>query len=328
MSAPRISVALAACNGERHIEAQLESLALQTRLPDELVVCDDASNDGTREKVRAFAAGAAFPVRLEEQADRLGITDNFASALARTSGDIVFFADQDDIWKPQKIERLAGRLEADSKLGAVFSNGRVVDADGQPLGFDLWESLAFSAAEQTLVAKGRAVDVFLKHVVAAGTTMAFRGSFRELALPFPALRSCHDAWLAFLAACVSNVEAVDEPLIDYRLHGDNQIGIRKLRFFGQLEKAKEQVESDAFGYAVAFFEQARERLQSPAAGAFDVAPDALTGIEAKVEHARRRASMSGSLLRRLPDIAREMVGGRYGRYSYGARSIAQDVFLR
>lgn len=328
MTRTRVSVALASCEGARFIDEQLQSLAEQTRPPDELVVCDDASEDDTRERVRAFARTVDFPVRVEVHEQRLGITGNFASALTRTTGDVVFFADQDDVWAPRKIERLAGVLDSEPDVGAVFCNGRCVDATGSPLGFDLWQSLGFDAREQRDVANGRAVDVFLRHVVAAGTTLAFRGEYRELCLPFPSLRSAHDAWVAFVISATAGVRALDEPLIDYRLHGDNQIGIQRLGFLGQLRKAREQLADDAFGYAVQFFEEARTRLRSDAALEYGVGPETIARVDEKIAHARRRQSMSPQLVRRLPEIAAELRAGGYERFSYGWRSVAQDLFLR
>ncbi|HEX8394664.1 MAG TPA: glycosyltransferase, partial [Longimicrobium sp.] len=62
---PRVSVALCTYNGARWLPEQLASLAAQTRLPHELVVCDDRSTDETEAVVRAFAATAPFPVRFQ-----------------------------------------------------------------------------------------------------------------------------------------------------------------------------------------------------------------------------------------------------------------------
>jgi glycosyltransferase involved in cell wall biosynthesis len=316
-----VSVAMATCEGARFIDAQLESIASQSRPPDELVVCDDASHDDTADRVERFATRAPFEVRVLRNPARLGITGNFERALSACSGDLVFLADQDDVWMPEKVATLAGILEEKPGTGAVFCDGEVVDAELAPLGSTLWQALGFDASEQQDVAAGRAVPVFLRHVVAAGTTLAFRAQVRERALPFPPLRSCHDAFVAFLAAATSKVEIVPEPLIRYRVHGENQIGIRKLGFFDQLAKAREQLATDAFGYAVEFFGTARERLT-------DASPETLAAIDEKIEHARRRAAMSPRLLSRLSDVAGEVRAGRYRRYSYGWKSVAQDLFLR
>ena len=68
----RVSIALAAYNGQRYIREQLDSFAAQTRLPDQLIVCDDGSNDRTVVIAEEFAAGAPFPVTLTRNPKRLG----------------------------------------------------------------------------------------------------------------------------------------------------------------------------------------------------------------------------------------------------------------
>ena len=161
-----VSIAMATCNGAAWIDAQLASLAQQTRLPQELVACDDASDDATLDRLREFAAEAPFTVRIEHNPTRIGATANFERAVSLCSGDIVLLADQDDIWLERKIEVLAGRLDARPSLGAVFCNGDVVDGEEHLLGYDLWGALSFGASEQRKVAEGCAHEVFARHVVA------------------------------------------------------------------------------------------------------------------------------------------------------------------
>ncbi len=321
MSPTRVSVAMATCEGARFVDAQLESIAAQTRPPDELVACDDASQDDTFARVERFARQAPFEVRLLRNPSRLGITANFERVIARCTGDIIFLADQDDVWHREKIATLEGVLAERPETGAVFSDGEVVDAALEPLGTTLWQALGFDARERRLVREGRAFEVFLRHVVAAGTTLAFRSSFRDQALPFPPLRSCHDAFVAFIVSASSRVEIVSTPLIRYRVHDENQIGIRRLGLRAQLAKAREQIASDAFLYAVDFFETARGRLVG-------AAPEVLAGIDEKIEHARCRAEMSPRLWDRFARVVEEARSGRYRRYSYGWKSIAQDLWLR
>jgi glycosyltransferase involved in cell wall biosynthesis len=329
MSGARISVAMATCKGAPYLDAQLESLRTQSRPPDELVLCDDHSADETPAIAEAFARRAPFAVRIERNPVRLGITANFEKAVSLCSGDVIFLADQDDVWKPTKIEALSRVLLDDPAVGAVFCNGEVVDADLTPLGHDLWTALAFTAAEQASARAGNEVAVFLKHVVAAGTTMAFRASYRELLLPFPDLRSAHDAWIAFLIAAVAEVRILDEKLILYRVHGENQIGIQKLGFREQLEKAREQLVIGAFAYAVDFFSGAEKRLLASAAtGGPAPSPATLALVRDKIQHCHSRDRMPDALAQRLPAMLREALSGRYARYSYGARSFAQDLFLR
>lgn len=323
-----VSVAMATCNGGAYLEAQLASLVAQTRLPEELVVCDDASDDDTAARLDSFAASAPFAVRFERNPSRLGITRNFEKAASLCRGEIVFLADQDDVWLPDKIEKLVRALEDDARAGAVFSDGEVVDAGEETLGYGLWEALDFRASEQRSVREGRAHEVFLRHVVAAGTTMAFRARFLPLLTPFPDLRSAHDAWIAFLISAVSEVAILDAKLIRYRLHADNQIGLRRLHLAAQFAEARRQVDRGAFAYAVSFFEAARARLRSDQAKGFEPRPGVLDVLDEKISHERRRDAMPASFFGRVPRVAGEALAGRYGRYAYGWKSAAQDLLLR
>jgi glycosyltransferase involved in cell wall biosynthesis len=322
-----VSIAMATHAGERFISEQLDTIAEQTRPPDELIVCDDASPDRTCELVEAFARSASFPVRLERNPSRLGTTANFEKAVSLCTGDVIFFADQDDHWRPPKIERMIEILGSSPETGAVLCNGDVVSESRDALGYDLWRAVGFDASEQASVAKGGATDVFLRHVVAAGTTLAFRASFKPLLLPFPDLRSAHDAWVAFMIAAVSRFEILDEPLIEYRLHDSNQFGLKLFDLPAQYRQAKLQVQERAFAYAAHFFSEARNRLQQNAA-IHPVSAKLLADLEAKITHSQRRDTLPPQLHRRLPTIAREAASGRYTRYAYGWKSIAQDLFLR
>jgi len=324
----RVSVAMATCDGGRFVAEQLASLAGQTRPPDELVVCDDASRDDTRERVAGFAEGVSFDVRVETNASRLGITKNFERAIELCSGDVIFLADQDDYWLPTKIERMLALLRERPEVGAVFCNGRVVDEARRPLGYDLWRAVGFEASEQELARAGRAADVFVRHVVAAGAALAFDARFKALVLPIPGLHSVHDAWLAFLIATVSRVEALDEELIEHRLHADNEFGFRLFDLPAQYRQARVQVAEGAFAKAHAFFSQARDRLAAQSDPQFRATPDTMRSIEEKIDHARRRDDMSPNFFGRLLPVAREIRTGRYRRYSYGWKSVAQDLFLR
>jgi glycosyltransferase involved in cell wall biosynthesis len=315
---------MATYDGAAWVEEQLASIAAQTRPPDELIVVDDASNDDTVARVEAFANRAPFPVQIERNPENLSSTPSFERALGLCTGGIICFADQDDVWHPEKIATLATVLEQSPGVGAVFSNGRVVDAAREPLGHSLWEALWFDAREQQRVHDGRAAEVFARHVVAAGTTLAFRTSHRELLLPFPGLRDCHDSWVAFLLAAVSEVRIVDRELIDYRVHGKNQMGIHAPSFAEQLELARRQLEVGAFQYGVDFFAAARERLRQRALHA----PEVERIIDAKIEHCRRREAMNATFARRLPLVLDECLNGGYRRFSYGWKSVAQDLFLR
>jgi glycosyltransferase involved in cell wall biosynthesis len=321
----RISIAMATHAGSKFVREQLDSFAQQTRLPDQLVVCDDCSPDDTAQQLEAFAAQAPFEVRVEQNPEQLGTTANFEKAISLCSGDLVFLSDQDDRWRPEKVEVFEQLFEARPELGAAFSNGRVIDADGESLGHTVWEGLMFTRAERSLVERGLATDVFSRHVVAAGCTLAFRSAYRDLYLPLPSFHDCHDAWISFLIASVAEVAIVDRELIDYRWHGENQFGLRKLSLREQLEKARWQLESGIFEYGMRLFALLDERLEMSTR---PVDPRAEALVAAKIDHCEKRNDMSPHFFARLPAILGEAWNGNYGRFSYGLKSVAQDLFLR
>lgn len=321
----RISIAMATYDGSDFVEEQLESFAAQTRLPDELVVCDDCSTDDTPAKLEAFAARAPFEVRVEHNPRNLGTTPNFGKAVSLCSGELVFLSDQDDVWLPDKVESFERVFDERPEVGAAFSNGAVVDAGGAALGHTLWDGVMFTPSEREALRRGAATDVLVRHVVAAGCSVAFRSAYRDLYLPLPELHDSHDAWITFLIACVSEIALIERELIRYRVHGENQFGLRKLTLREQLEKARWQLEEGLFDYGRRFFALVRERLEQ---GHYEVDPRVIAQVDAKIAHMKKRDEMSPRFFARLPDVLGELVAGNYARFSYGMKSVAQDLLLR
>jgi glycosyltransferase involved in cell wall biosynthesis len=116
------SVALATYNGQRFLPLQLASLAAQTVLPTELVVCDDSSTDGTVRALEEFRADAPFPMKIHTNSEQLGFAETFFRCAARCSGDWIAFCDQDDLWLEQKLERCERELERPGVLLVVHSS--------------------------------------------------------------------------------------------------------------------------------------------------------------------------------------------------------------
>src|SRR5688500_1591108 len=135
-----LSIALASYNGERYIVEQLNSIALQTRLPDELIVSDDSSADATSAIVLDFAKRVPFAVRFQINNERLGSTRNFERAIRACNGDVIFLCDQDDVWYPEKIACIEERFINKHEVGAVFTDEDVVDENLCPYGGRLCKS--------------------------------------------------------------------------------------------------------------------------------------------------------------------------------------------
>ncbi|MDN5882042.1 MAG: glycosyltransferase family 2 protein [Nitrosospira sp.] len=304
-----LSIALATYNGERYIGEQLDSIASQTRLPDELVISDDASVDATPAIVLDFARRAPFPVRFQTNSERLGSTRNFELAIRACDGDIIFLCDQDDVWYPDKIALIEERFMNDPGVGAVFTDADVVDQDLHPSGLRLWKAVRFGSQEQARVADHDAFPLLLKQFVVTGATMAFRSTYRELVLPIPGIW-VHDAWIALLISATSHLAALPEPLIAYRQHGANQIGLPRPG------KNRSKTRAAIYEPRLLRHEAAKTRLL----GFADRLPDGKRKIrllDDKLVFLRACAGLPDARWRRLPAALRELVTLRYHRYAKG-----------
>ena len=100
-----ISVVMTTYNGERYILEQLESIRIQTRQPDEVIIQDDASNDDTKVLIDYFIRAHGLKNwKVYKNVKNIGWRNNFYDAISKAHGDIIFFADQDDVWCSQKIK--------------------------------------------------------------------------------------------------------------------------------------------------------------------------------------------------------------------------------
>ncbi|WP_151083324.1 glycosyltransferase [Nocardioides cynanchi] len=205
----RLSVVMATFEGETYLPEMLDSLATQTRLPDELVVRDDGSSDATVAIVEDFAGRAPFPVRVLT-GERLGYAQNFVSASRACTGDLIFFADQDDSWRPAKLETVAAAAQVD-RSEALFHDFALMSGDGAELAPSYYSLLA---------GKGFGPAVALK-----GCTMAVTRRFVETwGWPAPDTSVSHDFWVALLATAFGQRRNLDAVLIDHRLHDSNTSG--------------------------------------------------------------------------------------------------------
>ena len=307
-----ISVAMCTYNGDEYLAAQLDSLATQSQLPDELIVCDDASHDNTGRLLADFARRAPFPVRIHVNDHNVGTTRNFERAIGLCNGDIIALADQDDVWRPDKLRRLDEIFAAQADVGLVFSDLEMVDANLQPLGHRAWQCdwVEFDASGQHAVATGRAVDLLATRNVVTGCAMAFRSKYRPLILPIPLRQEfIHDHWIALVTAAVGGVVAVPEPLVKYRTHPRQQAGLMALpRAHGSAWRVAcrrlTRYPTQRVLYALL-----TERLAQAATD--DYAP-LLPSLRRRAAHAQVKEELRRqSFLRRVPAVLREIASGRY-----------------
>jgi len=327
MSEPAaVSVALCTHNGAAYVREQVESILDQTRRPTQLVVSDDASSDETLAIVRdVFSNASETPggpvpaLTVLENPIPLGVTRNFEQAVAACTADIVALSDQDDRWRPARLETLLPAFD-DPALLLLWTDGRLVDETGAPLGRTLFGSLELSDRERALVEAGRAFDALVRRNLATGATVLFRRELLRVARPFPE-GWVHDEWLAIVAAARGAVAAVDEATIDYRQHGANQIGMARPTLAHKIRRTLEP----------------RARRNARLATQFAVLADRLEydlGVPPRIARLAReksafeaeRSALPARRILRLGWIARSARRGLYGRFaSRGRADIIRDL---
>lgn len=325
MNNRRISVAMCTYNGARFLSEQLESIGAQTRLPDELVICDDRSTDESVKIILAFLHRAPFAGRLVINETNLGSTKNFEKAIALCQGGIIALADQDDVWHPQKLHCIEDALDRDEGIGAVFSDAELIDEDSRPLAKTLWSSYLFNSSERKEFERGQGLKILLKHPLVTGATMAFRSEFRGLMLPIPS-NHVHDTWIALLIASISQLAPLETLLVRYRRHPSQQIGPRNTDSLWQTIDSSRRVPRDYYLGEAERFGEVCVRLCKHSA-TFPPHPDALRLIRQKIRHREARGSYPKSKLLRLPLLIREIATYRYWRYSNGLGSVAKDLLV-
>jgi glycosyltransferase involved in cell wall biosynthesis len=217
-----VSVAMATFNGERFIREQLNSIAAQSLLPTELVVTDDSSSPHTLDIVRKFQCQAPFPVRIHKNESRLGYRANFFKAFSLCTGDLIAPCDQDDVWMPNKLERLSSAFADDDVLLAIH-NVKLVDGNLQIIAGASnkhWYhegTYAPLTADPAYMAYG--MSLMIRRDILTWIDPAKASSFEDT--------FGHDLWLWFVATSLGKIVGLSEELALYRQHAANVFGAAK-----------------------------------------------------------------------------------------------------
>lgn len=206
-----ISVCMTTYNGERYLRQQLESILSQLSEQDaEIIIADDGSTDETLRIVESLKDSR---IRVLPSEKHLGTIYNYERALQVAKGDVIFLADQDDIWLPGKVAVVLDKLkecdlvmhdaymlrQKDSQEGAWQRSGKLSDIRPYKSGVvSNWWKNSFT-----------------------GCCVAFRRDVLEKALPFPKKLPMHDQWLGLIAERYFKVRWIEEPLVEYRQHSSN-----------------------------------------------------------------------------------------------------------
>jgi len=212
MNTSKVSVVMATYNGEKYLREQLDSILAQTYSVYEIVIQDDCSDDSTVDIIREYIA-RHNNIRLSVNTSNIGVNENFRLATMRATGDLICFADQDDVWLPEKVER---------QVAAIGDNAMCFSYHWQ--GYDM---------EHAVIVKYKCAPERQMFNAVVGHSMILKRSFIQ---DKESWFECgyYDQWISAYAHLRGGVVAVEEPLNFHRSHEGQASSSPKSRQFSQL----------------------------------------------------------------------------------------------
>ena len=301
----KVSIALCTHNGEKYLLEQLDSIAAQTHAADEIILCDDNSNDDTVAIAQQYRH-QGLPLKIYQNEKQLGFVRNFSQAIQQCTGDIIFLCDQDDRWHSDKVSITLSHFSQHPNVLLIFSNGDLVNKETQPLNSRLWQALP------TPPNQSPNFQELLNNDWITGAASAFRRELIEKALPIPS-HWVHDAWLGLIAATFGQVRAIPDVLIQYRQHENNQIGLKPTTLKQKFSKALYLISTPHYEIPEKYY-PLLDRLPNS-----HVQYQYVLG---KIRHLENRQHRN-----RLRGIFKETMNKGYSQYANGWKSIIRDIML-
>lgn len=320
LSLKTISIALCTYNGSKFLREQLQSIANQKLLPNEVIITDDCSSDDTEEIIKEFIS--LLNITFIRNSYPLKVTKNFEKAISLCTSDIIMPCDQDDIWYPKKLSTIHNYFEKHPKKLAVFTNAELIDEKGQSLNQYFWQKVRLGSAQIKAWKEDKALDINLHGNRVAGCMLAFRKELLTYCQPFPTFRPpmIHDGWLTLVACMFNEIGLIEKPLIAYRQHQNQQVGTRPVEN-GKVLSLKERLtrprtekiapfiqKRDEYFYLKTILEQYLSQTNNP------IVASNFKKIEAVISFYETRASLSAFHLARVFPVTKLLLSGAYHRY--------------
>lgn len=222
-----VSVVLATYNGEDYIHSQLLSIVEQSISPTEVVISDDCSTDGTvhiiSEFIEHYELQSSWKLVLNNS--NKGYINNFIDCFRKASGDIIFFCDQDDIWKPDRIAKYLKVFNENQHALAVSSLVNLVDECGNYI--ERWYGpykieTPIKRVVNRFFKSGYSRVSFKEQVninSSSGSTLAVRKDFFYTVLPVINKHGMtYDLLIGLAASIFGGYYIINESLLYYRIH--------------------------------------------------------------------------------------------------------------
>jgi len=215
------SVCMATYNGARHVERQLRTILSELGPDDEVIIVDDSSRDDTVAVIEQIDDRRIRVLRNERNRREV---QSFSRALVEARNDVVFLADQDDVWVQGRVTLMAGALEK-SGADVVTSNFDWMDDAELPVDIP-FDGVRASASRQHL---RNIADIFIGRTNYFGCAMAMRREFVPLIAPIPSFVESHDLWIAIASNLFRTNVHLDSKTLHKRKHDSNATSVVSTR---------------------------------------------------------------------------------------------------
>lgn len=220
------SVALCTYNAEKFLHEQLQSILNQTVSVNEIVVCDDNSTDTTLEILKGYQQNYPSIFKIFKNLQQLGSIKNFEKAITLCTGDIIFLSDQDDVWLPNKVEVISETFANHSFVNCIATNGFIINEKSIVNNnvLTIWEVPKILKDHNISLNFFKSICCFNNFIT--GATMAFKRELINEITPFPNYKKLmhHDEWIALHSSYKKAFMFLNEKLIKYRVHSNQQVG--------------------------------------------------------------------------------------------------------
>lgn len=250
----KISVVMTTYNGEKYLLEQLESLRSQTLKIDEVIIMDDCSKDETPELIRKYIIdnGLSEWKLIENQANQ-GWKKNFKLGFDLATGDYIFPCDQDDIWHPNKVQKMTECMEKHPEIELLAANYETFfsekdEGHGSKLYAAKSKAMKSDESIETL-----GIDPKWPYVNRPGCVFCFTKAFYDSISSKWDAKYPHDSILWRFARMDHALALLNSPVIDFRRHGDNATSE---------ENRTKESRIRTFNDYISFHEMALERVTS------------------------------------------------------------------
>ena len=216
---PKVSIVLATYNPRMDwLKEQLDSLERQTYRPLELLIIDDCSSKISFEEIRQCVASSikSIPYQIMRNNENLGSNKTFEKLTMLAEGEYIAYCDQDDVWHEDKIEKYLAQLTQTNAI-MVFSDMNIIDANSNQVA----ESITRVRKHHKFMSGTGLTRSLLFRNFVTGCAMMMKAKEAKLAVPFCPYM-VHDHWLALFSSIRGELCFIDQSLIDYRIHDNNQ----------------------------------------------------------------------------------------------------------